>query len=105
MSEERPVAYVDAVLAPLVPKYLERRRADIVTAREAVGSGDFGAISVIGHGMKGSGGGYGFDQVTECGGDLEAAAQAQDAVAVLGTLERLEHYLDAVVIEIVEEED
>lgn len=93
------------MLESLIPRYLERRRADLTTIRQAVEAGDFEAITMIGHSMKGSGGGYGFDLVTECGGRIEDAAGVGDAVGVLAATELLEHYLDTVVVEILDDED
>jgi len=105
LADERYVAKVDAVLESLIPRYMERRRADLTTIRQGVEAGDFEAIALLGHSMKGSGGGYGFDLVTECGGRIEDAAGVGDAVGILAEAELLEHYLDTVVVEILESED
>ncbi len=53
--------------------------------------------------MKGSGGGYGFDRITELGAMMEKAAKELDAHAVLDGLEKLKNYIETVKIEYVEE--
>ena len=47
--------------------------------------GDLNTIRLLGHRMKGDGGGYGFDQISTIGHQLEEAALAQD-------FERLRHH-------------
>lgn len=99
----RPVAFVDRTLEPLVDRYVGCRRADVVAIREDLDSGDLDDVRVRGHSMKGSGGGYGFDEVTEIGAALEAAAAAGDADAILGLSGRLERYIDTVEVRYVDE--
>jgi hypothetical protein len=43
--------------------------------------------------MKGSGGGYGFDDITEIGAALEQAAKRKDNTAIGDELEKLASYL------------
>jgi hypothetical protein len=54
--------------------------------------------------MKGSGGGYGFDPVTELGGLIERAGQDRDGEAVLEAASTLRHYVDKVEIIFVDPE-
>jgi len=56
---------VDAEIAALVPGFLENRRKDVTLVLQAVDQGDFETARVLGHSMKGSGGGYGFDAITD----------------------------------------
>jgi hypothetical protein len=65
-------------LADLVPTYLERRRKDIVALEDAILLGDYPTICLLGHSMKGSGGGYGFDGISEIGMRLERAGADRD---------------------------
>jgi hypothetical protein len=46
--------------------------------------------------MKGSGGGYGFDAITEFGATLEAAAKNANVAVVSDTLTALAEFLDTV---------
>jgi CheY-like chemotaxis protein len=84
---------VDSSLEDIVPGYLDNRRKDVGVLRQALERGDFAAIRVLGHNMKGSGGGYGFAALTELGAALEKAALAGDAEAVRGRIDELAAYL------------
>jgi hypothetical protein len=84
---------VDSTLEDIVPGYLENRRRDVDVLRHAVERADFGAIRVLGHNMKGSGGGYGFATLTELGAAIEKAALASDPDAVLRHTDDLASYL------------
>lgn len=99
------VAHVDASLEDLIPRYLQRRADDVAAIREAIASGDLTSAQSLGHGMKGSGGGYGFDHITEYGARIEHAAAAGQGDAVLEAVDLLEAYLAAVEIVFVDEDD
>jgi HPt (histidine-containing phosphotransfer) domain-containing protein len=61
----------------LIPDYLENRRKDIQAIQAAIRQSDFETIRTLGHRMKGSGGGYGFEAITRIGASLETAAKSQ----------------------------
>jgi HPt (histidine-containing phosphotransfer) domain-containing protein len=84
---------VDEDIADLIPEYLERRYADVGAIRSAIGDGDFETVRILGHGMKGSGGGYGFDAITDIGAALEKAGIHADAVAAAASIGELADYL------------
>jgi PAS domain S-box-containing protein len=95
-NDETPLATVvkiDRDLADLIPGYLEKRHADVASIREAAGKNDFEMIRVLGHTMKGSGGGYGFDRITEIGRELEEAAKTGDKEKCLQHANELADYL------------
>jgi len=94
----RIIVQVDPEIFDLVPKYLEARRADILTIQTALDKGDFTLISHLSHIMKGSGGGYGMDPVTEIGGRMEDAALRKDYVTVHSQFLLLRDYLTQVEI-------
>jgi len=73
---------VDADLQDLVPGFLANRERDVQRIDAALAAGDFDAVRLIGHGMKGSGGGYGFDTITDIGARIERAATVRDAMAI-----------------------
>jgi HPt (histidine-containing phosphotransfer) domain-containing protein len=100
---ERPVARVDRTLEALIPRFMQRRRDDADTIESLVSQGDFDAIQSIGHSIKGSGGGYGFDPVTEYGSTIEVAARACDGPGVIAAARQMRAYMDAVDIEFVDE--
>ncbi len=82
---------VNKDLQPLIPRYLDRRHKEIETFRAQLADGDFEALRIGGHSLKGSGGGYGFPDLTRIGAAIETAAKAHDASAI-GTL--LAEYTD-----------
>ena len=101
-SAEKIIVHVDKDLEDLIPEFLESRRADVDAIGSAAGAQDYETVRVLGHSMKGSGGGYGFDQRTEIGAGLEQAAKGKDVVAIRAGLEKLADYLARV--EVVYEE-
>jgi HPt (histidine-containing phosphotransfer) domain-containing protein len=90
---------VDAEIAALVPGFLENRRKDVTLVLQAVDQGDFETARVLGHSMKGSGGGYGFDAITDIGHGIEDAAKQQDAPSIRACVTALSVYLARVEVE------
>ncbi len=80
-------------LADLVPAYLVRRTGDVAALRDALLLGDVATVQSLGHSMKGSGGGYGFDGITEIGRRLEDAGRGADTGSARLAIEDLEDYL------------
>lgn len=94
--EDKIVVYVDAGLEDLIPGYLDNRQRDIQVLQDALAQGDYETIRIVGHGMKGSGGGYGFDTITEIGDALEQAARARESDAIRRWVGKLRLYLERV---------
>ena len=80
-------------LLELVPRYLARREADVEALEEAVTLQDHATVHRIGHSMKGSGGGYGFQGITDIGLRLEDAGREADLAAARLAIEDLGDYL------------
>jgi hypothetical protein len=89
---------VDPDLACLIPGFLENRRQDVKSLLDALHRGDFETARILGHSMKGSGGGYGFNGITDIGGEIEAAAKHGDAMAIRTCVNALSLYLARVEI-------
>ena len=92
------IAHVDPDLEDLIPGYLANRKKDIAAIREALEKKDLDTVRILGHSMKGSGGGYGFDAITDIGTMLEKAAEEGGVEAIRREIVRLEDYLQRVVI-------
>ncbi|MRR17997.1 MAG: Hpt domain-containing protein [Deltaproteobacteria bacterium] len=90
------VVVVDDDLQDLIPGYLEGRRKDIAAILAALERDDLESIRTIGHKMKGSGGGYGFDRITEIGRGIETAAKDSNRQDILDKTGNLRDYLDRV---------
>lgn len=101
-SDEEPdvVTIEDPDIAPLVPEFLELRRADVRMFREALGAGEFKQIQSSAHKMKGSGRGYGFSVVSRLGEDLERAAHEQDVATLTALVDELDAYLTRVQVQV-----
>jgi HPt (histidine-containing phosphotransfer) domain-containing protein len=93
---EKIIVHIDPEIADLIPVFFENRHKDIKTIGEALTQGDFETIKIIGHNMKGSGGSYGFDAISDIGKSLEQTAITQDTVGIKKYLQDLSAYLDGV---------
>jgi hypothetical protein len=87
---------VEDWLKPVVGPYLEKRRGDVALLRAALERGDYAVIRTLGHQMAGTGGGYGFNAITEIGNLLEESALVGDAARIRSSIEDLGRYLNAV---------
>ena len=70
----RVTVHIDKDIEGLIPEYIEMTKKDIETIQAALGNRDYETIKRLGHNLKGSGGGYGFDGITEIGRNLEQHA-------------------------------
>jgi HPt (histidine-containing phosphotransfer) domain-containing protein len=92
---------VDREIQDLVPTFLANRQRDLISLREAVQARDFNAVRIIGHNLKGVGGGYGFQEITEIGALIENAAKEPRTEVLDPLIARYASYLDAVEVEFV----
>ena len=90
------IVHVDEEIEDLIPGFLENRRKDVNALGEALAKGDYETIRTLGHAMKGAGGGYGFDTITDIGGSLEQAAKDEDAQEIRKRINELSAYLERV---------
>jgi CheY-like chemotaxis protein len=87
---------MDPEIAPLVPAFLENRRAEIQMFRRRLDAGDFAHIQSSAHKLKGTGRGYGFPEISRLGAELEFAAHQQDTAETMRLVDELEDYLESV---------
>lgn len=92
------VVHVDPDLEDLIPGYLANRQKDVAALRGALEKKDLETVRILGHSMKGSGGGYGFDSITDIGMVLEKAAGEGREETILREIARLEDYLQRVAV-------
>lgn len=100
-----PVAYVPEDLEPLIPGYIANRRSDIINIRQLVSQENYTEAQRLAHSMKGSGGGYGFEEITKLGASMEIAAKSCSGTEILSGIDELEHYLDTVSIQYVDDDE
>ena len=94
---------VDAELEELIPNYFSNLRKDIKSIRVAIAGGDLKTSQVLGHNMKGSGGSYGFEFISEVGALIEKASLSKETEATESIIEKqlsqVEDYLSSIKIE------
>jgi len=96
MAEEKIVVHVDSELEDLIPGFLENRRNDVISMLKALEQEDYETIRVLGHSMKGAGGGYGFDAITDIGASLEQSAKGRNPEEIRKWIDRLSTFLERV---------
>jgi PAS domain S-box-containing protein len=96
--EETILVHPNAKFADLIPGFMKNRRHDVIAMLDALDRGDFEAVENLGHGMKGAGGSWGFQGITDIGAALEEAAKSIDADASRKWVSELSRYLDRVEI-------
>ncbi|MBF0519665.1 MAG: Hpt domain-containing protein [Nitrospirae bacterium] len=90
------IVTVEEEIIDLIPRYLEHRRKDIKAINKAVEDSDFESIRLLGHSMKGSGGGFGCDEITDIGDRMEIAAKEKNSDVIMELTHQLSSYLDRV---------
>ena len=93
MSESKINVYIDEDLEDLIPGFLANRADDIKKLKAFTQENDFDSISRLGHSIKGVGGGYGFDKISDIGLKLEHAAEQENNKLVKSLMEDYESYL------------
>jgi len=90
------VVRANPLFKDLIPGFLENRRQDVVAMLDALDRGDFGTVGSLGHGMRGAGGSWGFQAITDIGAALEQSAERADTDASRKSVRELSAYLDRV---------
>jgi HPt (histidine-containing phosphotransfer) domain-containing protein len=85
-------------LEDIVPIFLGNRWKDIQVLRQALSTRDFKTVQTLGHRMKGDGGGFGFDWITEIGAAMERAAKLEEPSTINQLVAQLEDFLKRVVV-------
>lgn len=89
----REVVLVDPEIADLVPMFLGNVQENLQRLLQQVEVPAFPAIVRLGHQLKGSGGGYGFEEISRIGRAIETAAKNEDLVQCREEIQRLQAYL------------
>ncbi len=90
--QSKVIVEVDEDLGDLIPGFLSRKRDEANAMLDAAQRNDYELIGRLAHRIKGEGGSYGFDKMTEIGRRLERAAKARDDVgAMRGAIELLDY--------------
>ena len=97
-EQEKIVIEIDPDLEAIVPGFLANRRRDLTTIESCLKQGDLETIRLLGHRMKGDGGGYGFDRISTIGHHLEEAALTKDLITLQHQQEHLRNFLARVTV-------
>jgi HPt (histidine-containing phosphotransfer) domain-containing protein len=92
-ATSRITVSIDPDLEDIIPGFLDNRRKDVATLQSALQSNDLKTVQMLGHRMKGDGGGYGFDEISEIGDRLEQAAIRADRTVMKQQIETLVDFL------------
>jgi PAS domain S-box-containing protein len=79
------------------PAYLKNCRENVVAMDEALNRSDFAAVALLAHNLRGSGGAFGFQAITDIGAGLEQSADSADAEASRKWVTELSACLDHIV--------
>ncbi len=90
------IVTIDAELEDLIPGFLESRQKDIEKVKAYLAANDFESIRLLGHTLKGNGAGYGFEDLSVVGREMEQAGTEQSPDAIHKTLDDLAAYLENV---------
>jgi len=90
------VVHANPRLTDLIPGFLQNRRQDVIAMLDALDRGQFEIVERLGHGMRGAGGSWGFQAITDIGAALEQAAERADTDASRKWVGELSTYLDRV---------
>ena len=88
--------YTNHRFADRIPAYLQNCRQNGIAMSDALDRVDFEAVINLGHQMRGSGGMYGFQAITDIGAAIEQAAESVDTDASRKWVGELSTYLDRV---------
>ena len=84
---------IDQELLDVIDNYIGSVKNDCQAVKQALKENDFKKIYGIGHDLKGSGSGYGLDQITEIGRNICNLAQENKSKDILTQVRHLEDYL------------
>lgn len=93
---ERIAVRPPAGIEEAIPLFLESTHEDLRALSQGLENRDYSKIRLIGHDLKGSGGGYGFDAISVMGKAIEEAAKLSDGQEIARQIAALTDYLDRV---------
>lgn len=74
--------YNDPEFQALIRRYLDYLLKEVAKVKISIQNSNFQEIRKFSHNLKGTGGGYGFDNFTDFGGKINEAAHAENIQSV-----------------------
>ncbi|MBF0195609.1 MAG: Hpt domain-containing protein [Magnetococcales bacterium] len=96
VEPDRISVVIDQDLESILPGYLANRQKDLLQITKDLQTGDFVSLQTMGHRMKGSGTGYGLNEVSKIGQEMEEAAKAHDGEQISKLAAELTTYLQCI---------
>ena len=79
--------------AEMQEMYINHTFKELNVIKEDIESTTYDSLRTFGHNIKGSGGMYGFNEITEIGANIESAAKDSDIDKIKSNLETLKIFL------------
>ena len=79
--------------AEMQEMYINHTSKELTSIMDNLETNSFDSLRTFGHNIKGSGGMYGFNEVTEIGAVIEAAAKDEDMALIKSNLKNLDLFL------------
>tara|TARA_B100000686_G_scaffold5115_1_gene5127 strand:- start:153 stop:431 length:279 start_codon:yes stop_codon:yes gene_type:complete len=79
--------------AEMQEMYINHTFKELKAIRENINSTTFDSLRTFGHNIKGSGGMYGFNEITEMGAIIESAAKDENMDQIKSNFDKLETFL------------
>ena len=96
---DQKVVQVDKNFAEFVPAFMEDILQDIRKMAQTLARQDFDAVRKVSHRIKGAGGGFGLETISEIAGTLEAAAKSRSNDNTAKALSDFSDYVNTLQIE------
>lgn len=84
---------MDPIVQSLLPNYLKSRRLEIFKLQRLLADNCFEKIRIIGHNLRGSGGLYGLERISEIGKQIEESALISDQDSLGKNIQALHYFL------------
>ena len=79
--------------AEMQEMYINHTFKELKAIRENINSTTFDSLRTFGHNIKGSGGMYGFNEITKMGAIIESAAKDENMEQIKSNFDKLETFL------------
>ena len=89
---------IDEDLEPVIDDYVRAVKSDCRSLVKALRKRDLDTVYGIGHDLKGSGNGYGLNQVTRIGRAICDQARTKNLAGLVEEIRNLNHYIQNVII-------
>jgi PAS domain S-box-containing protein len=93
-ARQETVSRARQSLIDRTPAFLQNCRDSAVAIHEALSRNDFETVTILAHNMRGAGGGFGFQAITDFGAALEESAESANTSLSLQHAGDLSRYLD-----------